>query len=187
VGRLAGALGRSPSLLTKSVAFAQAYAEAEVPRLEQTGAGWDRFVQTLAVPDKRRRLELLRAARGQGLDWLRRQVRKAKGGPAHAGGRPRRALGAGAGAGAQSVLELLGLSRRWLAYTREAPWRDDPPELFGRLRQQESAGGDEELMESLGELNELLGQMSASVARLRKSLPGLIASLKRRARRRPRG
>jgi hypothetical protein len=55
--------------------------------------------------------------------------------------------------------------------------------VFGSRRR---AGGDDELIESLGELNELLGQIGASVARLRKALPGLIASLKRRARRRSR-
>ena len=184
VGRLARALGRSASLLTKSVAFARGYAEKEVAALERTGAGWDRFVQTLAVPGKRRRLQLLRAARGQGLDWLRRRVRKAKGGPAHAGGRPRRALGEGQAS--QSVQELLGLSRRWLAYAREAPWRDDPPALFSRLRQQTPAGGDAELVEALGELNELLRRMGEAVSRLRKALPRLFATLKRRARRRPR-
>jgi hypothetical protein len=34
------------------------------------------------------------------------------------------------------------------------------------------------------EPDELLGQMSQSVARLQKSLPGLLAKLKRRAKRR---
>jgi hypothetical protein len=179
--RLAERLSRSPSLLSKSVTFAEQYTAEEAAELDTLDVGWDRLVQTLAIEDKADRLALLQDAKGQSLDWLRREVKRARGVEPHAGGRPRRALAEGQEV--ESLLELLGRSKRWLDYAGEDNWQGEPPQLFEHL-QAHACAEDAGLLERLKELDELLGQMGQSVARLQKSLLDLLATLKRRAKRR---
>ena len=179
--RLADKLTRSPSLLSKSVTFTEEYTAEEAAELDRQDVGWDRLVQTLAIKDKAQRLKLLQDAKDLPAAWLSREVKRARRVEPHAGGRPRRALAEGQEVA--SLLELLGRGRQWLAYSGEDQWQADPPALFERLQTHRCAE-DARLWKLLEELDKVLGQMGQSVARLQKSLPGLLATLRRRTKRR---
>ena len=87
--RVAEAVGVSESTLNKCLQVRDEYKEGGLAEMERMGVGWYRLTIALAVPDRKRRRQLLRQAAKQGWDehTLQRAIQQLKG-ARRGGGRP---------------------------------------------------------------------------------------------------
>ncbi|MFO0926985.1 MAG: hypothetical protein U0736_08075 [Gemmataceae bacterium] len=89
--KLAAQVGCSPSTLTKSLQFRQAYEKEDLAKLEELGVGWSRLTVSLAVRNRKQRHQLLKRAKDEG--WGDRELQRAiqqLRGSRRGGGRPRK-------------------------------------------------------------------------------------------------
>jgi hypothetical protein len=84
-------VGQSEATLNKCLQFRRSYEPEDVPWLEQLGVGWSRVTVALAVPDKKKRQQLLSRACKDGWDdqGLQREIQRLRG-SRRGGGRPRK-------------------------------------------------------------------------------------------------
>jgi hypothetical protein len=183
--KLPRALGCSPSLLNKTRAFAGEYTADEVTALAAKGISWGAVYRAFPIKDKgERETWMLRAVNeGWSVHDLQAEMKKARGGQAHPGGRtPRTPRSFGYSVDLQTLKRMAG---KWIDYHRTV-WAGEGESLLAQLKGLPPAKYSQELLDQIVAAEALLRTVAVGAEQLREALQVRAEEMRRRLRSRRR-